>query len=307
MDIKKILAMSGIVVAILVVIHLATRGDGEKKTGYILDDQGGISYNEVKDSLKKVNFDENRPDSFFAKGVVNPYTLKFFNYLIKRFSDVQDFDKHFLAVQEYLYSVMSMEKADQLLALYKKYIEYQKNLSSKLNSWGMPRNAEEAIDRLHKLQDYRREIFGKETADALFGAEIKSREYPIRRSEIVYDEDMYGKEKEELIQRLNQEMWGESDVEEYTNPYNRYKEKMEIYGRDLREMSETDREEQIKEFRNQYFSTEQVSRLEEVDKVIDEEKSTEKQYRSDEERIQNDPNEPRPSAAGRPSIKNWRN
>ncbi len=290
MDVKRILAMAGIVVAILVVIHLATRDGGEKKTGYIIDDQGGISYNEVRESLKKVNFDEDKPDSLFSKGVVNPYTLKFFNYLIKRFSDIKDFDKHYLAVQEYLYSVMPMEKADQLLALYKKYIEYQRNLSSRLNSWGMPRNAEEAIDRLHKLQDYRRQIFGKETADALFGAEIKAREYPIRRSAIVYDKDIYGSEKEEMIKNLNQEMWGETDVEEYANPYNRYKEKLEIYNKDLSEMSGAERDQRIKEYRKQYFTPDQVARLEDVDKVIAEEKETESEYRSDEVRIMNDPN-----------------
>ncbi len=38
------------------------------------------------------------------------------------------------------------------------------------------------LSMLYKVQNYRREKLGKETADALFGSEVKENEYLIRRA-----------------------------------------------------------------------------------------------------------------------------
>ena len=172
-------------------------------------------------------------------------------------------------------------------------MNYQISLADKTKEWGTPRTAEEAIALLHRLQDYRREVFGRENADALFGASVKAQEYPLRRGAIVSDKDMYGAEKEKKLKELDRAMWADeaNSVEAYAKPYTRYQEKLKIYQKDLSEMKTDDeRQSRIRQFREEFFTADQVKRLDEVDRVIADEQKKEDNYRALEQRIRSDPN-----------------
>ena len=133
---------------------------------------------------------------------------------------------------------MSSDEAEKLFAVYKTYMQYQMGLADKTKSWGTPSSPEDAIAFLHKLQDYRRDVFGKDAADALFGTSVKAEEYPIRRGMIVGDKELYGAEKEKRLKDLNKNMWGEEAeaVDAYAKPYSKYQEKLQIYEKDLAEL-----------------------------------------------------------------------
>lgn len=262
----------------------------KKDSGYIFDKKANIKLDDINKNLKKIDFDESDSKEFFAEDVVNPHTLKFFKFLQKKFKDME-FDEHLAAIKEYLFSIMSEDEAKKLYAIYKMFVEYEINMNKKLNEWGNPMNPEEALAILKNIHEYRRKFFGKELADALFGVETKAKEYPLRRKSILNDDSLYANEKEEKIKKLNKDMWGEEAeaVENIPEPYAKYKEKLQLYNKDMSEMSEDDKQAKVRDIRKSLFTPEVVARLEGVDRQLEKEKDNEEKYYATEESIMNDP------------------
>ncbi|MBN2159648.1 MAG: hypothetical protein JW807_09645 [Spirochaetes bacterium] len=291
MDKKKIIAAAGIAILLIVIVSLALRRTGGRD--YVIDDSYNIKLKDIETYYKRIDFDQENTGEYFSDGVINPYTLKFFISLDEKFKDDKDMEGHLEKVRQYLYSVMSQSDAEKLFAVYRTYMKYQKGLAEKVKEWGPPLNPEDAIKYLHRVQEYRREIFGREAADALFGASVKAQEYPIRRNVIIGDKEMYGAEKEEKLKELNRDMWGaEAEaVEGYAKPFTRYQEKLKIYQKDLSELeTEEEKQAKIRELRQQLFSPEEVERLDDVDRAIAENKKKEEDYFASESRIKSDPN-----------------
>jgi lipase chaperone LimK len=212
-------------------------------------------------------------------------------FLDENFKEFDNKKDLFENVQKYLSSIMPADMADKLFDLYKKFVDYQLTLGEKTKDWGgMPKTTEEAVDFLHKIQDYRREFFGKEVADILFGASVKAEEYPLRRGAILGDKNMYGAEKEKKLKQLNEDMWGdEADkVDAYAEPYTKYKEKLAMYEKDLSEMNEEGKKAQIRTFREEIFTKDQVQSLENVDRAIADNEKKEADYKASESEIIND-------------------
>lgn len=287
---KKIAAAAGIaVLAILIIAGIAGRKG--RDDGYVIDKSYNIKLKDIEAFYRDTDFNDDSIKDRFAGGVINRYTLNFFMSLEERFKDATCIEDHMQKAREYLYSVMSTDEADRLLAVYETYLNYQKSLAVKSKEWGTPTSPEEAIALLHRLQEYRRDLFGRENADLLFGVSVKAEEYPIRRGAIIGNREMYGAEKEKRLEELNREMWGDEagSVEAYAKPYTRYREKLRIYGRDLSEMSADEKQAKVREFRDSLFTPEEVQRLDEVDRSVAEAKQKEDNYYALESRIMNDP------------------
>jgi lipase chaperone LimK len=291
MNKKKAIAVGAIALLVIIIISLIVRKNSSD--GYVIDSSYKIKLKDIELYYKKVDFNEGNVDEYFANSIINPYTLKFFLSLDEKFKDSKNLEDHLERVRQYLLSIMSADEAEKLFAVYKTYMNYQIGLMEKTKAWGTPSSPEDAIAYLHKLQEYRREIFGKEAADALFGTSVKAQEYPLRRSTIIGDKDLYGAAKEKKLKELNKNMWGEEAdaVEAYTKPYTKYQEKLQIYEKDLAELpSDSAKQEMIQKFREEIFTPDQVQRLDEVDKVIEQEKKKEEDYYARERRIKGDPN-----------------
>jgi len=86
-------------------------------------------------------------------------------------------------------------------------------------------------------------------------------------------------------------MWGmdAAAVEEHPNDYNRYREKLLIYDKDLTELNSDElRQAKIKEFRTDFFTPEVVERLDAVDRQITADTQKETNYREKEKQILED-------------------
>ncbi len=290
MNKKKIFyILASVFIVLLIIVFIPWRLPMERS--FVFDKNSRIKIKDINLAMSNVDFTDENARDLFSKDLINPYTVKYFKFLEEKFKDLE-FDNHLVAVHDYLVSIMPAEEAEKLFAIYKKFLEYEKTMAEKLARWGSPESGDEAIDMLHKVQEYRREFFGDEIADALFGAEIKSKEYPIRRSMIINDDSLYGDEKIKRIQKLNQDMWGdEADaVEEVPQSYTRYKEQLDIYNKDMKEMGESGRNQKVREIREKLFSSDVVQRLEEVDRQLKSEKETESEYFRAEMKVHNDPN-----------------
>ena len=291
---NKIIAMAGIILAVIITVIIAgiiTRG--KKQEGYVFDRNSKIRVKDVKIYLGQSEFKANDVKDYFKKDAINSYTLKYFFFLDDKFKDSRNTEELLQSVREYLNTVMPPDEADKLFAVYKTYVYYQRDVHDKTTTWGRPSTPEEAIDYLHKLQDYRRKVFGDDNADALFGPSVMLREYPIRRGMIIGDQNLYGAEKEKKLNDLKKDMWGdEADIiDNDSEPLDRYHEKLKIYQKDMAEMtSDEERQAKIRQFREELFTPEQARRLDEVDRSTADEKKNEEDYFAQENEIKNNNN-----------------
>ncbi|MFA5321857.1 MAG: lipase secretion chaperone [Smithella sp.] len=293
---KKIIIAALIILTVGIIgYRLYPKHSGNMPVDIIGSDQK-IKIQDIKMFLKdfpsqSVNED---PREYFSRDIVNLYTVRFFKFIQTQI-EFTSREEHLKAVKAYLHSILDPQKAEEMFALYEKFMDYEIGLHEKAKSWGEPKNAADFLRLLQTVQDYRRDVFGVELADAMWGAEVKAREYTIRKSIITADHDLYGAEKEKRIAALKEDMWGadadliedppETDPEKYAS----YQEKQAIYQRDLHEMPEARRMQKIKEFREEYFSPDQVARLEAVDEQLADERKKESDYYAQEKAIMINP------------------
>jgi lipase chaperone LimK len=298
---KKILVAGLVVLAVGIIGYMLYSKQSadvsvEDSTGHIMSTTRKIPVQDVKMFLKgfpaqSANED---PRKYFSREIVNAYTVRFFKFIQTSIA-FTSMEEHLKAVKAYLQSILDPGKAEEMFALYKKFIDYETTLTEKAKSWGEPKTADEFLRYLQSIQDYRREMFGKEVADAMWGAEVKAHEYTIRKNSIKADANLYGADKEKRINNLKEEMWGadaalmEDPPQSDPERYEKYQEKQVLYQRDLQESSAYERMKKIKEFRENYFSSDQVAKLEQVDKEMEGERQREADYQAQEKAIMNDP------------------
>lgn len=278
---KNLLTSAVIVILLIFVVNVVSSIIYKDDTEYISGGSDELSYSDVRDYLKKVDFNEEKSREFFKDNLINKYTLKFFKFLQETFKEM-NYDQHIEAVRKYLYDSMDTENADKLLEIYKIFLQYENRIATEINNMNDLKSTEDFLSVLLKMRKMQVEMFGEKNADIIFGASLKSQEYPIRRAGIINNSSLYGKEKEEQIRKLNAEMWGSDgeELEKNRKPYTRYSEKIDTYTKDLGELSESERALKIKQIREEVFSPEVVQRLEEVDNLMDAEKQKELAYMS---------------------------
>ena len=289
---KNIITFAIIIVLLVLAVKIVSNSFSSEEAEYISGDSKELSYTDVRDYLKKVDFSGDKSREYFKDNLINKYTLKFFKYLQETFKDMP-FDQHIEAVRKYLYNSMDSESADKLLEIYKKFLNYENRLASDINKNMQDLNStNDFLSMLSKMKKLQIEIFGEKDAEIIFGAALKAQEYPVRRAGIINDNSLYGKEKEERIRKLNKEMWGSEgeNLEADRKPYNRYKDKIETYSKDLSEMSESAKANKIKQFREETFSPDIVKKLEEVDNIMEADKQKELSYLAASSEITNNSN-----------------
>ncbi len=292
---KRKIMTATLIAAALIILIIAGRGLRNKiEDRYVFDKSSNIKLADIEAYDEFIDFNEENPKDYFRDQVAGKYTLRFFLYMDEMFKDSKNLEDCMDKARRYLESAFSSpELAEQMLEMYKKYITYQISLQGKMKEWGVPRTPDEVISNLHRLQNYRRDMFGTEEADIIFGAKVKAEEYYIRRNAVIIDNNLYGHEKEQKLQKLDANMWGDEadSMNDQIMPYMRYQEKLQLYQKDLFEMkSDEDKQAKMRQLRNEIFNPDQMKRLEDVDRLIAEEKKVREQYFSHENAIQSDPN-----------------
>jgi lipase chaperone LimK len=254
-----------------------------------------ITFRDMKAYFKGNQFESGKedPNKYFSQTIINQDTIKYFKFLQCEIKG-ENLEDHLNEVKTYIHSVMDSKKADEMFAFYQKFCAYEIDLAKKVKDWPQPKSAADMIQYLEAIQEYRREVFGAEAADALWAIEVKGQEYNIRRGAIIHDPNLYGVEKERQISALKAEMWGtgpdamedlpKNDPERYA----KYQENEAIYKKDLEELPENLRKDKIVEFRKAVFTPEQLARLEKVDEEVEQEKLKENDYYVQENKFKMD-------------------
>ncbi len=300
MNTKKIVAAVGVSLLFIILVYGVTINKKEEKQKYIFDKNDNVSFSEVKKAHRKIKFtrkmtsksdSENKNESeinisdYFTSKNLNPYTGRYFKHIQNTFKKSKNLDEHLVSVMNYLKLQMEEDEAEKIFEIYKNYLNCEIELVKEMQTWGTPENGDEIIENLSKVFELRKQFMGPEIAESIFAAEVKAKEYAVRRSVIVADNDLYGAEKEEIIESLNNDMWGseKDEAEGLSNPYNKYREKIEIYKKDLEEFEgEEDKDQLIKEIRNKIFEPEIVAQLEKNDEKFKLMSENENNYRAKE-------------------------
>jgi lipase chaperone LimK len=226
---------------------------------------------------------------YLSRGMVTAETIDLFRSLEQKFAEksLNQLNEHFDKVHQYLYAQFKEEDAQKLFEIYRKYLECRIEITNSRKYRLTSANPKHMLSLLYAAHNFRRDKLGKENADTLFGREVKESEYSLRREIIVGNITLYGQEKESRLQKLKSDMWDGEVISmgEGDNPYNRYQLKLQLYLKDLSELSEKARTLKIEEFRKEFFSPEQIKRLHEVDNQIAEEKNKLERYRAPEKEI----------------------
>jgi lipase chaperone LimK len=288
---KKIivLAMGTAMILILMIVILQRFEEKKGFQGRIIDKSYQARLQDSELDYRQENFGNEKVKEDFSSDIVNEHTLNFFLFLDEICKSAVDLADNLERARQYLYSILPRATADKMLKLYEIYLHYQIGLQDKMKELGM---TTDLLDNLSKLQDYRRAVFGKENADIIFGASVEAQEYAIRRGEIVYDENLYAAQKEQLLKELRNDMWGDELIADAEVPaYTRYQEKLQLYKKDLAELrTEEEKQAFLQHLRAEVFDPAQRQRLEQVDRSIAEEKMIKEQYVAKEREILNDPN-----------------
>ncbi len=268
------------------------------KKEYIFNSHSNISLDDVARtstalSKSSLDFSEQVVSDFdtTSEMVIDHNTLRFFKSLEQLFPESKDVNEHLEAIKNHLLSLYPPSIANALFTTYQSYLTCELELASKvdireLNSY----NTEEVIETLTKIHNLRREKLGQDIADSLFGAKVKAAEYNIRKAAILSNNDLYGADKENALEELNNNMWGDEadNVNRNSSAFNMYQEKLKIYKKDIEELdSEEESQAYIKQFREEFFSTETIEKLETAEKKRKEEDTKEADYFSKESEIMN--------------------
>lgn len=311
---KVIIIALGAVVVVLGVIGYILYPKDSKQPEYIFDKTHHITLADVEVALTPLpiaNYggdnaksegtqmdtstdDQNiNPQELFSDGklINSRNTLKYFKYLEYLFKTSPDIADHFEKVRAYLFAHFSPADAKLLFDTYQNYLNCEINLTTEFKNLSAMTSPEEAIALLERIQASRRAQLGTDLADTIFGADVKTKEYALRRAEIVNNKELDGREKEMMIQQLNQDMWGDDAqaVEKRPEPYNRYSEKLDIYQKDLDSLDPADRQAKVQEFREEFFPPEVVKKMNDIDDQAAAEKETEQQYHEEERAITANP------------------
>ena len=228
-------------------------------------------------------------DSYFSQGIVTGNALKLFKLLENKYpvQSINERGNHYNQVRQYLSSQFKEAEAARLFEVYRKYLECEIQLANDPQYRTNTSDPRQHLVLLNNAHNFRRDKMGIQTADALFGRDVKEREYLLRQAMIINDNNLYGKEKENRLQKLKADMWADKAQmpKDDLNPYNRYQLKMQLYQNDLAILDESRRQLKIGEFRKEFFSEEQIKRLCEVDQQIARENKNMERYRSDEQKI----------------------
>jgi lipase chaperone LimK len=228
-------------------------------------------------------------NKYLFHDTATPETLKLFRFLEQRFAEksLNELSDHFNKVHRYLHSRFRETEAQRLFEIYQKYLKCQIEITNSSKYRLATENPKHILRLLYTAQNFRRDKMGRESADALFGREVKENEYLLRRAMIIGDNTLYGNEKESRLQKLKSDMWGDKVIfiGEDNNPYNRYQFKLQLYQKDSSELDDREYKLKIEEFRREFFSQEQIKKLHEVDEQFIKEKEKMERYRAAEKKI----------------------
>lgn len=234
----------------------------------IITDHHDITARDYQDFMARREFDHPDHGALFANGVVTRQTIPFLNHLAMQYRELPEPGRT-KAVNDAIIGLLGPgDRGDAMLEIARLHLANQREEAKHRIRWFSERDMEKVLVNLREMQDARRARFGRERADILFGTEIKSLEYTLRKHAITTDKKMPGREKEKRLTSLRKSMWGNeaATIDSWQTPAQRCGEKIALYENDFRDLDEDERLKRIRQIRLEFFPLDEVKRMEAADR-----------------------------------------
>jgi len=225
---------------------------------------------------------------------LNENTVRNFKALRTKFKDVRSIEDLCNKVYADFLQHYSKEEADVLLKVFKAYLSCEFSMSSETSKWKVPNTADGLQGYIDNAFNFRKNRLGDKIAERLYGVEHHKLTFKVQKAIIAKNSELYGKEKEKMIDKLASDIWGnEYDKAlhaESSRPYEVYKEKLALYKKDMSEMDDDQKKKMINQFKQELLSPKLIQNLEEAEKMTHQASQEGKAYLDAKQQILNDSN-----------------
>jgi hypothetical protein len=189
-------------------------------------------------------------------GEISSDTINEFEFLSHEFRDAESKEMHLAMVRAFLLEKYEAGYAEMIFQSYKKWLECSIALTEEFSGHRPSGSAGEIIAYLEKIYEFQKERLGETLAAKFYLKDLNKKIFHIKRSSIIYNDELYGSEKEALISDLDKSAREDDILSDSVEPYNLYREKITIFKRDLDEADEDKKKELMNSIRESTLSPE---------------------------------------------------
>ncbi|MBF0397725.1 MAG: hypothetical protein HQK78_13180, partial [Desulfobacterales bacterium] len=196
------------------------------------------------------------------------------------FRDSKDRDDFLSKVREHLMKEFSSETVEKIMKIYTLYLDCELELQQAMLAWEQPKNEQGWINLSNKIYEFRKTKLGNDLGEGLFGYQHKTVLFDIMTDKIHKDKSLYGSEKEKKIQMIAAKIFGDA-ADSFLSDKNdetAYQQKLQLYKKDMDEMTEDEKRKKLRAIREEFFSTEDVKEMELAEEKIEKEKNRDQSY-----------------------------
>lgn len=183
--------------------------------------------------------------------------LSFLEKMRFKFQNSNNLGEHLDSVYAYLSDNYDENKASFIFKIYSQFVKCDEELLLKLQFIPTAYDKDDIFEKLDYVESFRKNYLGAELYDVLYQDSISEKKYIFEKSSILGDDSLYASQKQDLLKELESKYGYEP--QKRTN-YEQYREALLLNKKDLKDLTSLERENAIKDLRNQYFSKEVLER-----------------------------------------------
>jgi len=187
--------------------------------------------------------------------------LSLFKSLQRIFIKSTDLGSHLNDVYDYLMKNFDKKTAEALFKIYSKYIKCDQLLSSKMPSLTNVESLQDVLNAIDYVSDFRKDYLGDQLYNALYADSATKKKFIVKRNYILKNKDLYSYEKKAQIEDLNNENNTYAKEVEPVRPFDKYQEALNLYSKDLTEMSPDEIKEKKEALKEEIYPEGTLERL----------------------------------------------
>gem|GEM_PF-3782084 len=262
------------------------KADQDKETGKKVD----LQPLKIKTTKKEPVSENNNSNSVtkYEKDILKKEEnlLQQFNKILSRFKSSYNTSVHFEEVLAYLKENYPKKQAEAVFNLYTEFVNCSQELSNRLQAFPMVTTKDEILQRLDYISEFRQDYLGKELYDVLYKEEELRKKYSIEKNYILNSKDLYSYEKENRLKEID-EKYDIGKVETKSS-YQKYREALNLYKKDISELTQENQQKEKEKLREKYFSKESLEKRDSLIKDQEKYKASVESFRKEKKRLLSD-------------------
>ncbi|MGM0418829.1 MAG: lipase secretion chaperone [Thermodesulfobacteriota bacterium] len=213
--------------------------------------------------------------------------LEQFHEIMSRFKSSYNTSVHFEEVLAYLKKNFDEKKAEALFELYTEFVNCSQELSNSIQGFSAVTTKDDILERLDYISEFRKDYLGKDLYDVLYKEEELRKRYSIEKNYVLNSKDLYSYEKESLLKEIDSK-YDDIEKDEKKSSYQEYREALNLYKKDISELSQENQQKEKEKLRGKYFSKESLEKRNNLVKDQKKYKSAVENFRTEKQQVFSD-------------------